>query len=374
MKAGWEVVPLGEVASVNYGTRVVRKRDQGSLYPVYGGGGATFRVDASNRSDCTIVSRFGMSVDCVRRVDGPFFLNDSGLSVSSVDGQRLSQEFLDAFLVASSPDIYALGRGTAQKNLDCDAFRLLPIPLPPLDEQKRIVAILDEAFEGLDRARANAEANLADARELFAECHRVALSSCAGAGARVRLDAVADITSSLVDPKRDEYADLPHVGAGNMETGTDTLTNVQTAREEGLKSGKYLFDRSMVLYSKIRPYLRKASRPNFDGLCSADVYPLAPKAGTLDRSYLFYLLLGPGFTEYAISGSARAGMPKVNREHLFAYEFVLPSIEEQTRIADELDAMMQSSTELEFAYRCKLADLAALRQSLLQKAFSGELT
>lgn len=178
----------------------------------------------------------------------------------------------------------------------------LPIPLPPLDEQKRIVAILDEAFEGLDRARANAEANLADARELFAECHRVALSSCAGAGARVRLDAVADITSSLVDPKRDEYADLPHVGAGNMETGTDTLTNVQTAREEGLKSGKYLFDRSMVLYSKIRPYLRKASRPNFDGLCSADVYPLAPKAGTLDRSYLFYLLLGPGFTEYAIWG------------------------------------------------------------------------
>jgi type I restriction enzyme S subunit len=72
-------------------------------------------------------------------------------------------------------------------------------------------------------------------------------------------------------------ADLPHVGAGNMITGSDELVGVMTAREEKLISGKYFFDETMVLYSKIRPYLRKAARPDFSGLCSADVYPCIPQ-------------------------------------------------------------------------------------------------
>lgn len=110
-----------------------------------------------------------------------------------------------------------------------------------------------------------------------------------------------------------------------------------TAEEEGLKSGKFLFDERMVLYSKIRPYLRKVARPDFSGLCSADVYPLRPASGRLDRDFLSHLLMTPEFTDYAVLGSARAGMPKVNREHLFAFEFLLPPLAEQQRIVAILD-------------------------------------
>lgn len=150
--------------------------------------------------------------------------------------------------------------------------------------------------------------------------------------------------------------------------------DVKTAAEEGLTSGKFLFDRRMVLYSKIRPYLRKASRPDFDGLCSADVYPLLPKGGLIDRDFLFYLLLGPDFTEFAISGSARAGMPKVNRDHLFRYSFQLPDVDSQKDIAATLDAAMIESRELESQYASKRDSIDALRQSLLQTAFSGGFT
>jgi type I restriction enzyme S subunit len=250
----------------------------------------------------------------------------------------------------------------------------LAIPLPPLEEQQRIVAVLAEAFEDLARARAHAEANLRNARELFDSIKADALAYSGPDSNKVLLFDVADITSGLVDPRTIPYLDMLHLGAGNMLTGTDELVDVKTAQEEKLISGKYLFDDKTVLYSKIRPYLRKAARPDFKGLCSADVYPLTPKQGVLDRDFLFHLLLGYHFTEYAISGSDRAGMPKVNRNHMFAYSFELPPLEAQQRIAAIIDeAHISCSALLELA-EAKLQDLDDLRQSLLQKAFAGELT
>ena len=74
MTQGWETKKLGDVCEINYGTRVVQKKDGGTIYPVYGGGGATFKMDRYNREDCIVVSRFAMSNQCVRYVRGKFFL------------------------------------------------------------------------------------------------------------------------------------------------------------------------------------------------------------------------------------------------------------------------------------------------------------
>ena len=143
MKQGWETKELGDVCSINYGTRVVQKRDGGSTYPVYGGGGATFKMDSYNREDCLIVARFAMSPQCVRYVQGKFFLNDSGLSVESAS-PMLSQSFLDKHIMALNDKIYSLGKGAAQKNLDINALKNIEIHFPvSLSEQEKIVAELD---------------------------------------------------------------------------------------------------------------------------------------------------------------------------------------------------------------------------------------
>jgi type I restriction enzyme S subunit len=76
-----------------------------------------------------------------------------------------------------------------------------------------------------------------------------------------RLGEVCEISSTLVDPRKPDFINLLHIGAGNMISGTGELVDIKTAKEEGLKSGKFLFDRTMVLYSKIRPYLMKVARP-----------------------------------------------------------------------------------------------------------------
>ncbi len=145
MREGWEYKKLEDCAEIEYGTRVVQKRDGGTIYPVYGGGGETFKMDTFNREDCLIVARFAMSKCCVRYVSGKFFLNDSGLSVKA--GGELYQDYLNHNIMFLNDDIYNLGKGAAQRNLDVKAFKLLKIAIPPKSVQLEIVSELDQINE-----------------------------------------------------------------------------------------------------------------------------------------------------------------------------------------------------------------------------------
>ena len=145
MREGWEYKTIENCTSIEYGTRVVQKRDGGTIYPVYGGGGKTFRMDRYNREDCLIIARFAMSPRCVRYVAGKFFLNDSGLSVKSKE--ELEQAYLNYHLLFFNDVIYHLGKGAAQRNLDVKAFRQLVIAIPPKPTQLSIVSELDKLNE-----------------------------------------------------------------------------------------------------------------------------------------------------------------------------------------------------------------------------------
>jgi type I restriction enzyme S subunit len=161
-----EIRELNDVAAVEYGERVVRARDGGTIYPVYGGGGATFSIDRYNREDCYIVSRFGMSETCVRHVEGKFFLNDSGLSVRTTNASVLCQEYLDRVLLANQDRIFAMSTGTAQKNLDVPSFRKFPIPVPTMADQRRLVTAYDEIERSAMRGDALTRQRLDRARSL----------------------------------------------------------------------------------------------------------------------------------------------------------------------------------------------------------------
>ena len=262
---------------------------------------------------------------------------------------------------------------SAQDGFSKDDIYNFPLPVPERIEQKRIVGILDKAFEGIATAKANAEKNLQNARALFESHLQAVFTQHSNRWAEKVFSDVCEISSTLVDPRIPEYQELPHVGGANIETKTGGVINLKTANEEGLKSGKFLFDETVVLYSKIRPYLMKVARPDFKGLCSADIYPLSAKRGQLNSDFLFHLLLAPEFTEYAIAGSARAGMPKVNRSHLFAYRIRLPPLIEQKHYAEQLDMLHKETQRLESLYNRKLASLDDLKRSLLHQAFSGQL-
>ncbi|OFW83877.1 MAG: hypothetical protein A2018_05655 [Alphaproteobacteria bacterium GWF2_58_20] len=290
-----------------------------------------------------------------------------------IPDDRVNHKFLFYYLMSIVQLLNDLGTGATFKELSGGKLKEVTVPVPPLPEQQRIVGILDKAFEGITIAKVNAEKNLQNAHALF-ESHLNSIFTQHDEGwVEKAFSEVCEISSALIDPRLTEYQKLLHVGGANIESKTGTLIDLKTAKEEGLKSGKFLFNETMVLYSKIRPYLMKIARPSFVGLCSADIYPLSVKHGQLDRNFLFYLLLTPGFTDYAIAGSARAGMPKVNRDHLFAFRVRLPSLTKQKHYAKQLDGLHEETQRLESIYQQKLTALEELKKSLLHQAFSGEL-
>jgi type I restriction enzyme S subunit len=123
----------------------------------------------------------------------------------------------------------------------------------------------------------------------------------------------------------------------------------ETAGEQGAISGKYLFEAGDIVYSKIRPYLRKAILADFKGLCSADMYPLKP-VNDVSPGFAFATILGHRFSKYAESVSVRSGIPKINRTELAEYLIALPpTIDEQEAIANillDVDSLIRKVEEL----------------------------
>ncbi len=143
---------------------------------------------------------------------------------------------------------------------------------------------------------------------------------------------VVKIQNGQVDPKQYPYSNMIHIGLANIEKLTGRLLEVKTAKEEGVTSGKYLFQKGDVLFGKIRPELAKVYFAEFDGICSADIYPLKGK-NLIDPLFLKYVILDRRFYQYTVSTSVRTGLPKVNREDIGGYDLILPPKKEQEKIA-----------------------------------------
>jgi type I restriction enzyme M protein len=150
----WPLIEIGHACSFNFGTRITKKENAGENFPVYGGGGESFRTNEFNREDEFVISRFAMSKKCVRFVKGKFFLLDSGLSLDVEKNYEatLSKEYLNIVIANMQDKIFNCARGHAQKNLDIDAFKKIKFPLPSLEVQREIVAEIEGYQKIIDGA------------------------------------------------------------------------------------------------------------------------------------------------------------------------------------------------------------------------------
>jgi restriction endonuclease S subunit len=134
-----EVKTIGEVCSIDYGTRIVKGNNIEGEYPVYGSGRAIFSTNTFNREGYNIlIGRFALSLECVRFINEKIFLNDSGLSIKPKI-EILLHKYIGYYLLHNQSIIYNCARGTAQKNLEMDIFKSIKIPIPSIERQKEIV-------------------------------------------------------------------------------------------------------------------------------------------------------------------------------------------------------------------------------------------
>jgi len=226
--------------------------------------------------------------------------------------------------------------GSLSPTINWKTLREQVFPLPPIDEQKSIAEILWAADEALEQF-SNASEKLQQTRETYLR----GLSSIGAAkkGKVTKLCKCFEIVSGQVDPKEEPYRSMPLVAPNHIEQNTGRLICIETAKDQSAISGKYLFQSGDVVYSKIRPNLRKAFIAEFDGLCSADMYALRPLPDRIMTRFLLSILLGEHFTSFALTRCVRTGIPKLNRQELSEYELPLPTIEDQKRISSHLEAI-----------------------------------
>lgn len=290
-------------------------------------------------------------------------------------------KYLELFIL-SNKDVYRNRKtGSAIPHLNKELFFSTPFPLPPLAEQQRIVDRIESLFAKLDEAKEKAQAVLdsfetrkaailhkAFTGELTAkwrEEHGVSIDNWK----TTRFDSVAAIRSNLVDPA--EYQSFPHIAPDNIEKKTGVLLEYHTIAEDGVTSGKHRFYSGQILYSKIRPYLSKAVVVDFDGLCSADMYPIEAYQ---NARCLWYYMLSDEFLLQASTAGSRSVLPKINQKELSALTVHLPTNDrEQEEIARILDELFDKEQQTKEAAEVVLDQIDLMKKSILARDFRGEL-
>lgn len=181
------------------------------------------------------------------------------------------------------------------------------------------------------------------------------------------------INSGQVDPVDPIYRDMTLIAPNHVARETGRLLKAETALEQAANSGKYLVSKGQVIYSKIRPSLRKATIAPYNCLCSADMYPISPNERWLSSRFLLQYLLSEVFTQYAEDCSLRVAMPKLNRDALGRATLWLPSLEEQRAIVRFLDHLERRIHTYITARRRLIALLEEEKRAIIERAVTRGL-
>jgi type I restriction enzyme S subunit len=393
MKTGWQTKVLGELCSFENG-------DRGENYPsksVQTSSGVPF-INAGHLTESGIDladmnyiprERFELLGNGkIRRNDVLFCLRGSLGKFASVGDLRegaiasslviirpseaLLKEFLLIYLQSDlcAEMIHTFKNGAAQPNLAAASLKKFQIPVPPLSEQHRIVGILDEAFDGLTRATANAEQNLRNARALF-EIHLQSVFTQRGEGwVETTLGEIGKVSMCKRIFKEETIATegIPFYKIGTFGKEPDSFIPIRTYNEYRTKypfpkKGDVLISASGTIGRRVR----------YDGepayFQDSNIVWIDNDENQVLNDYLYHF-----YSACEWNSTKGATISRLYNDNLRRIIIAFPeSLYEQHRIVARLDALAAETQRLESIYQQKLAALGELKKSLLHQAFSGNL-
>ncbi len=381
MKKGWEIKKLGEVCKV-----IAGQSPEGKFYnserngmPFYQGkkeyGEKYIGEPTTWTTKITKEAEAGDILMSVRAPVGPVnFATQKiciGRGLAAIRaGKNIDKEFLFNFLIKHENEIVG-NAGAVFNSINKTQIENLTIPLPPLPEQQRIVSILDECFAAIAKAKANAEQNLKNAKELF-ESYLQGVFGGSTSSPTKRDGWEEKKLGEVVkyDKNQSIHKGLPYVGLEHIESNSGRF--IGSVESQEVKSSTFYFDEHHVLYGRLRPYLNKVLLPDFKGHCSTEIFPIKVNR-QVAREFLFYWLIAGSTVKKIDATWTGARMPRANMNQVLEFDFAFPSISKQQTIVRQLDALRAETQKLEAVYQKKIGDLEELKKSILQKAFAGEL-
>ncbi len=380
---------LGELVDILDNKRKpITKHDRtpGS-YPYYGATGVLDWVSAFLFDEPLVLigedgAKWGAGESSAFQIAGKTWVNNHA-HVLRPHREKVLDEWLIYYLNAT--DLSEFISGMTVPKLNQGRLREIPIPLPPLEEQKRIVAVLDQAFAALDRARAHAEANLADAHEFLESFVEQQLDKSGGEVVSLQelLDSGA-ITGHLDGnhgsdyPRKEEFVEtgVPYISANCLADQDIDIEQAKFLSEErASRMRKGVAQDRDVLFAHnatVGPVALLRTKLSKIILSTSLTYYRCNSDKVLPE-FLVYEMRGANFRRQYESVMRQATRNQVPITAQRKFVHVIPSIAEQRRIMERCAEIEVLSRRLVEQYSNEIRDLASLRQSLLQKAFSGEL-
>jgi type I restriction enzyme S subunit len=270
-------------------------------------------------------------------------------------------------------------KGGLLKNFHLEDIRKTLIPRLPLIEQLEIVSKIEELFSELDKGIED----LKTAQQQL-KTYRQSVLKYAFEG-KLTNEKVKDgvlpkgwkvakmsdvIQLSSLKHKPEEVEDLFYVGLEHIEKNTGKLKS--TVGIEKIKTVKNKFLKGDLLYGKLRPNLNKVYLSKEEGVCSTDILVLKLTENCLGK-YLHQIMLSTTFVNEMAENTSGVNLPRVSTKFIMNYEIPLPTVEEQNLIILEIERRLSVADKMEESIMQSLLQAEALRQSILKKAFSGEL-
>jgi type I restriction enzyme, S subunit len=372
-KVSWQTKNFSDVLDIKNGRNQMEVQSDSGEYPIYGSAGNVMGYATSYicEAGTTIVGRKG-NINSPIYAETRFWNVDTAFGLAAKPG--LDSKFLYYYCV--SFDFGALNRGTTIPSLVKSELLGISIPVPPLPEQHRIVAILDAAFDHIATAKANCEANLLNARAIF-ESHLHSILTQRGLGWMDRtLDQVCIVErGSSPRPIKEYFTTEPNginwIKIGDtQEGGKYVYSTNQKITPGGAKQSRFVKEGDFILTNSMsygRPYIMKTSG------CIHDGWFVLRLNMAIDADYFYYLLSSP-FVQLQFASLASGSVVKNISGDLVKQTILpIPPLEQQHMIVKKLLGMSAETQRLESLYQRKLQALDDLKKSLLHQAFSGAL-
>lgn len=314
----------------------------------------------------TVIMSFKLSIGKVAITKKDLYTNEAIAGFIIKDASQLLPEYLYHILQMYNFDSL-IDRAAKGATLNKGKLSQMEIPFVEIDKQEKIIEILNKA-QGIIDTRKRQLATLSSLKQsIFLDMFGDPLSNEMNHPMKP-FDYFATIDTKMV---RDfsGIEEFPHIGIGEIEKESGRILEYRTVGESNLASGKYLFTSNHIIYSKIRPNLNKVALPEFEGVCSADAYPLLVNKENTNKVFFAHLLRSKAFLDYIETVSSRTNIPKVNKKQLRLFSGICPPIDLQ----NEFSSIVNKIDDKNSVLIKSLEQLEKLYQSLTQKAFNGEL-
>lgn len=298
-------------------------------------------------------------------------------------GAKIDNRFLFYWLFSEEfqAEMEARQKGASYPAVNDSDIRDQFVPIPPLDEQRRIVAVLDKAFAGIATATANAQKNLTNARALFERYLDQVFGKPLDGWAVRTIGEIAAIKGGKRVPKGykllSEKTPYPYISVADFsDDGSVDTKKIRYVSKEIFDQIRRYIIRKEDLYVSIAGTVGKTGivPPTLDGASlTENACRLVFNKGAVNR-FVYYFTLTSSFKEQAIEQTRTAAQPKLALSRLQQISLPLPPESEQEQITAKFDYLAGMVRQVEATYQRKIANLTELKQSLLQKAFAGELT